>query len=272
MSGLSRFGKSRSSRALSGIIVAVLLVWGSLARAEHKLKDQDCLGCHSDSTLTKDVNGKPVSIAVDGTKLKHSIHGSMFACVDCHKDVTSLVHETPPKKVACAQCHADAQEAYSHSLHAKPANAKNTQAANCQDCHGGAHEILAADDPKSPVNHSNIPTTCGRCHGQKFLMESNGESNQAFLSYQESVHGRAVENGSQKAAVCTDCHGAHEFCPRAIPNRRSTRQAFLPPAASATRRLKTHSIRAFTGRRLRVAINWLRCARTATGFTPSNRQ
>ncbi len=211
MSGLSRFGKSRSSRALSGIIVAVLLVWGSLARAEHKLKDQDCLGCHSDSTLTKDVNGKPVSIAVDGTKLKHSIHGSMFACVDCHKDVTSLVHETPPKKVACAQCHADAQEAYSHSLHAKPANAKNTQAANCQDCHGGAHEILAADDPKSPVNHSNIPTTCGRCHGQKFQMESNGESNQAFLSYQESVHGRAVENGSQKAAVCTDCHGAHDI-------------------------------------------------------------
>ncbi len=213
MSGLSRLGKSRSSSALPLVVVAVLLAWGSSARAEHKLKDQECLGCHSDTTLTKDANGKQVSLFVDGGKLKRSIHGSMFACVDCHKDVTSLVHEAPPKKVACAQCHADAQEAYSHSLHARPASAKNTQAANCQDCHGGAHEILASDDPKSPVNHVNIPTTCGRCHGQKFLMESNGESNQAFLSYQDSVHGRAVENGSQKAAVCTDCHGAHGILP-----------------------------------------------------------
>ena len=44
-------------------------------------------------------------------------------------------------------------------------------------------------------------------------MESNGESAQAFISYQESVHGRAIANGSQRAAVCTDCHGAHEILP-----------------------------------------------------------
>ena len=40
-------------------------------------------------------------------------------------------------------------------------------------------------------------------------MESNGETAQPFLSYQSSVHGRAVANGSQTAAVCTDCHGTH---------------------------------------------------------------
>jgi cytochrome b subunit of formate dehydrogenase len=68
-------------------------------------------------------------------------------------------------------------------------------------------------DPKSPVYHSNIPATCGACHGQKFLMESTGRSNQPFVSYQQSVHGRAVENGSQSAAVCTDCHGAHDILP-----------------------------------------------------------
>jgi cytochrome b subunit of formate dehydrogenase len=214
MSGLSRVaGKNKSVRILSGIVVAVLVMGAGSARAEHKLKDQDCLTCHSDNTLTKDVNGKQASLFVDEAKLKHSIHGGMFACVDCHKDVKSLVHDTPPAKVACAQCHADAQAAYSHSYHAKPAKAGSGLGANCQDCHGGEHEILPADDPKSPVNHSNIPATCGRCHGQKFLMESNGESAQAFISYQESVHGRAVEKGSKKAAVCTDCHGAHEILP-----------------------------------------------------------
>jgi cytochrome b subunit of formate dehydrogenase len=42
-------------------------------------------------------------------------------------------------------------------------------------------------------------------------MESNGVSTQPFISYQESVHGRAAEKGSTKAAVCTDCHGSHEI-------------------------------------------------------------
>jgi cytochrome b subunit of formate dehydrogenase len=161
--------------------------------------------------LSAEVNGKQVSLYVDASKLKHSIHGSMFACVDCHKDVKSLVHESTPQKVTCGQCHADAQAAYSHSYHAKASAAGKAQAASCQDCHGGAHEILGADDGQSPVNHGNIPATCGRCHGQKFLMESNGESAQPFISYQESVHGRAIEKGSKKAAVCTDCHGSHEI-------------------------------------------------------------
>jgi cytochrome b subunit of formate dehydrogenase/5-methylcytosine-specific restriction endonuclease McrA len=42
-------------------------------------------------------------------------------------------------------------------------------------------------------------------------MESNGVSAQPFISYQESVHGRATEKGSTKAAVCTDCHGSHKI-------------------------------------------------------------
>ena len=174
-----------------------------------------------------DVNGKPVSLFVDEGKLKHSIHGGMFSCVDCHKDVKSLVHETTPQKVTCAQCHADAQDAYAHSTHAI-ARKTGAPAAGCQDCHGGAHEVMAADDPKSPVSHENIPYTCGRCHGQKFLMESRGESAQPFISYQESVHGRATEKGSQKAAVCTDCHGAHEIL--AANNAKSPIYKFNVPA------------------------------------------
>ena len=197
---------------------ACLFLAGALnAHAAQKLKDRDCLACHSDATLTEDVNGKPVSVYVDENKLRHSVHGSIFACVDCHRDVKSLVHDKPPAKVTCAGCHAEAQQAYAHSVHAKAAKTGKGPAATCVDCHGTAHEVVMGDDAKSPVNHANIPVTCGRCHGQKFLMESNGESAQPFYSYQESVHGRAVENGSQKAAVCTDCHGAHEILPANNP-------------------------------------------------------
>jgi cytochrome b subunit of formate dehydrogenase len=200
------------------IVAAIFFCFAFSVSAEEKLKDKDCLGCHASPTLTTQVDGKTVSVYVDPEKLKHSIHGTGlngagFHCVDCHKDVKGFIHETPPKKITCAECHADAQEAYSHSLHAKPVKAGGAVAANCQDCHGGAHEIVGADDLKSPVNHQNIPYTCGRCHGQKFLMEGAGQSSQAFASYQESVHGLATENGSKKAAVCTDCHGAHEILP-----------------------------------------------------------
>ncbi|HEX4757294.1 MAG TPA: cytochrome b/b6 domain-containing protein [Terracidiphilus sp.] len=208
-------------------LALLLLVLAATTCSGQKLKDADCLACHSDSTLTKDVDGKPVSLFVDEGKLKHSIHGGMFSCVDCHKDVKSLVHETTPQKIRCAQCHADAQDAYAHSTHAI-ARKTGAPAAGCQDCHGGAHEVMAADDPKSPVSHENIPYTCGRCHGQKFLMESRGQSAQPFISYQESVHGRATEKGSQKAAVCTDCHGAHEIL--AANNAKSPIYKFNVPA------------------------------------------
>jgi cytochrome b subunit of formate dehydrogenase/5-methylcytosine-specific restriction endonuclease McrA len=194
-------------------LVFSLLAWASTAQATQKLQDADCLACHSDPTLTTtSENGAKVSLFVDESKLKHSIHGRVFSCVDCHKDVKSLAHEKPPQKVSCAQCHADAGVAYQHSIHAK-LDKSGKIPASCQDCHGDVHQIEGAGDPKSSVNHANIPGTCGRCHGQKFLMESNGESAQPFLSYQDSVHGRAVASGSQKAAVCTDCHGTHEILP-----------------------------------------------------------
>ncbi|MGP8252747.1 MAG: cytochrome b/b6 domain-containing protein [Terracidiphilus sp.] len=182
------------------------------AHAAQKRKDADCLACHSNPSLTKQENGKTVTLYIDQNQLKHSIHGKVLACVDCHKDQNQTARSGPPAKVACADCHAAAQDAYAHSMHAKPAGAAPA-AATCVDCHGPPHGILAPGHPKSPVNHANIPATCGRCHGQKFLMESNGVSAQPFISYQSSVHGRAVANGSMKAAVCTDCHSDHEILP-----------------------------------------------------------
>ncbi len=160
--------------------------------------------------MSKQVNGKQVSLYVDESKLKHSVHGDLFTCVDCHKSANDPKDKNRRLPASCADCHTDEQAAYQHSQHAKAAKA-GQPAANCQDCHGGAQEILAGDDTKSPVSHANIPVTCGRCHGQKFLMESNGVSAQPFISYQESVHGRATENGSKQAAVCTDCHGSHQI-------------------------------------------------------------
>ena len=212
---------SHHGRRVGLTMVGTVLLLVSLASAgtknAPKPTSDDCLACHSDSTLSHDVNGKAVSLFVNPNKFKDSIHGSMFTCVDCHADLKTSPHETTPAKVSCAKCHSDEQSAYDRSFHAKAIQSGDTKAATCTDCHGSPHELLPASDPKSQVNHANIPATCGVCHGQKFVMEASGHSAQPFLSYEQSVHGKAVAAGSEKAAVCTDCHGTHEILQASDP-------------------------------------------------------
>src|SRR5215470_1417829 len=200
-------------------------------KATSKPTNEDCLACHSDSTMTKDANGKQVSLYVNPDAFKNSMHGNIFSCVDCHSDIKSSPHETTPAKVTCAQCHSDQQAAYERSYHAKAIKAGDGQAATCVDCHGSPHELLAVSDAKSRVNHTNIPATCGTCHGQKFVMGASGHSAQPFLSYQESVHGKAVAAGSNGAAVCIDCHGSHEILAASDP--KSSIFKFNVPATCA---------------------------------------
>jgi len=198
------------------LVLGLCLFAGTAATAQ-KPTNEDCLACHSDSTLSKEVNGKRVSLYVNPDKFKDAMHGGMFTCVDCHTDLKTSQHGATPAKISCATCHADEQAAYEGSFHAKAIKAGDSQAATCIDCHGSPHELLPASDPKSRVNHAHIAATCGVCHGQKFVMEASGHSAQPFFSYRESVHGRAVAAGSKKAAVCTDCHGAHEILAASDP-------------------------------------------------------
>lgn len=73
--------------------------------------------------------------------------------------------------------------------------------------------ILPASDPASTINRANIAATCGRCHGDQSVMQGSGISNRVFLSYRESVHAKAMARGNMSAAVCTDCHTAHDILP-----------------------------------------------------------
>jgi len=73
--------------------------------------------------------------------------------------------------------------------------------------------IRPASDPRSTINRSNLAKTCGSCHGSSSVMDGTGISNRPFVSYQESVHARAILHGNTKAAVCIDCHSSHDIRP-----------------------------------------------------------
>ena len=143
-------------------------------------------------------------------KSVHSILGAE-ACASCHGGTHEVQRAGKIVPQQCATCHADAVHGYEQGVHAIARKDGDKQAPTCLACHGSPHQILAADDPKSPVHHNNIPATCATCHSKKPIMERVGETTQQFYSYEQSVHGQAVANGSHKAAVCTDCHGVHEI-------------------------------------------------------------
>ena len=181
------------------------------------MKMPTCATCHDQETAQV-----PQSV--------HSILGK-DACASCHGKTHEVQHTDKIVPQQCSTCHEDAVHGFEQGVHATAAKNGEKQAPTCLACHGSPHQIVAADDPKSPVHHNNIPKTCGTCHGQKLVMESVGQSTQEFSSYEESVHGRAVANGSQKAAVCTDCHGVHEI--RKASDDKSSIFKFNVPATCA---------------------------------------
>lgn len=78
------------------LVSSVLLTWACGTQGAQKPKDADCLACHSDATLTKDVNGEKVSLYVDPIKMKSSIHGTMFSCVDGNVGDGSAAEDASP--------------------------------------------------------------------------------------------------------------------------------------------------------------------------------
>ena len=168
------------------------------AKAPVKITNQNCLSCHTDNA--------PV---VDQKALNNSVHQTLD-CVDCHKDIKELPHPDKLQKVDCSICHEKETALWIKSDHAKDMVKDPSFTASCSVCHGSPHAIVEVDNPASPVNRKNIPLTCSGCHQKQ-------QSTLGFLAkegktYLTSVHGLSFQKGTDtKAAVCSDCHGAHDI-------------------------------------------------------------
>jgi len=181
-------------------LIAILFTLATLPVAA-QIPNEECVACHD---------------TVDAKKFGASVHAPLD-CTSCHADIQAFPHEPKPAKVDCASCHPDSVAAWDNSLHAKAVKNGTARGAQCADCHGAAHEILPSSDPGSKTAHGSIPKTCAVCHAQKFVMEKAGLSAQSAISYEASVHGRAIARGSTRAAVCTDCHDHHNVRPANDP-------------------------------------------------------
>ena len=132
-------------------------------------------------------------------------------CQGCHAPGKTLPY------LGGARFHTQAHEAYDLGFHARAIQG-GRKAATCTDCHarnGDMSTMLPPGERNSTINRNNIADTCGRCHGDKSVMQGSGISDRPFLSYRESVHAKAIAPGNTTAAVCTDCHNSHDILPAA---------------------------------------------------------
>ncbi len=168
--------------------------------AETQTEIDDCMGCHA-----SDAESGP---AVDVNHLMASPHASL-GCKSCHSSITEAPHteEMLAEKPACADCHPDESQGYATSVHARPDKVAGDHP-TCKTCHGhGDPHSVRLYATWSRADKVNV---CSTCHRDIERMARYGPNVEAVSSYEQSFHGRALlKYGSQKTAICIDCHGSH---------------------------------------------------------------
>lgn len=126
------------------VIVAFLFNVGAVQAKQKHTNEMDstmCFDCHGNKTFKATINNQVVSLYVDKTAYKNSVHGKS-QCVSCH-DFSKPYEPGESLNAAtlsatCGKCHYEEAEAYNSSVHAADENG-----ASCADCHGNAHNIVS---------------------------------------------------------------------------------------------------------------------------------
>ena len=207
----------RVALVIAALFGGTAMVAGADQTAPKPPSNDDCLACHGDKDAKRADN---TPIFVDARPFEVSKHGPMN-CVDCHADLAAIKEFPHPDKLAavdCATCHDTAKAKYLSGVHGVARQGGQRLAATCTDCHG-MHDIKGADDPSSPTNHLNLPTTCAKCHGNaKVITQAKIQIGNVAELYHDSIHGRALERaGLVVAPSCVDCHGNHDIKRRTDP-------------------------------------------------------
>lgn len=210
---------------LSYLLVVTIILIGSLSLftvADLSAQSvDDCMMCHEDSELTKEHDGREVSLFIDVERFSNSIHADLD-CIGCHTDLDGFddfPHDENLQKVDCGECHDDIAEIYGGSLHGQMAAAGRKLGPKCQDCHS-AHYVIPSNVIGSQVDKFNIPFMCGRCHkeGTEVTQTYDIPQDSILSHYSLSIHGIGLlHQGLTVTAVCSDCHTAHNVLPHGDP-------------------------------------------------------
>ncbi len=202
------------------IVIKILFSFTLLLSSLIAQENEDCMICHNDKALTKKRGNRTVSLFVDESKIKNSVH-SQIKCVNCHSDLkdSDFPHEPDLKKVDCSQCHQVQSNQFWVSLHGRAKLKGDPLAPDCKSCHG-THQILSSKNLYSQTNPLKVPFLCGQCHREGAPVQRQRVIHQDKIleNYSESIHGEGLlKKGLIVSATCTSCHTAHFILPHTDP-------------------------------------------------------
>jgi len=204
-----------------------------------------CGSCHEDQDFLEALNIKfkhPIEVYERGVHGKATAGGKDTAasCNDCHSTGGSAHRILPPGHLestinffnisaTCGQCHSTIQQEYEIGIHGEFVARGEVDAPTCTQCHG-EHNILATDDPLSPVSPFRVAeATCSPCHDSAKLNEKYDMPSGRLQSYVDSYHGLKSRAGDKTVANCSSCHEAHMVLPSI-----DARSAVAPQNLAAT--------------------------------------
>jgi cytochrome b subunit of formate dehydrogenase len=116
-----------------------------------------------------------------------------------------------PQAEACGKCHEKARDHFNASAHGRAFKAKEANAPDCLTCH--RQPVVAIKGEKATLAQKLAQTKqCESCHVGKENVAGQALRGTKFVSsFDQSVHGAALQKGKVEAANCVDCHGAHEM-------------------------------------------------------------
>ena len=174
-----------------------------LVRKDKGSDTQYCLTCHG-KPLTRSVDGKTVSLTIDETWIKGSVHLG-HECTDCHRAYTKASHPSPKAangrerahaaSESCERCHLEKAVKEKDSIHAVLIAGGDQRAPGCSDCHG-SHRVGSGALADTV---DGVP--CKKCHQE------------IFDAYRSSVHGMTKPTAASRPPLCAGCHTAHEVKP-----------------------------------------------------------
>jgi len=177
-----------------------------------------CGRCHADPRITGTYFAGPEKAQARTAVAQYfqTVHGTALTrdglivsatCNDCHRAHDVLPADSASSSVnrshipaTCGACHVGIVEIYNESAHGVAyrtgRETKNGHPAPvCVDCHS-AHGIVRADEPQWQLG---AVEECGTCHEH------------LYATYFETYHGKVTRLGFSLAAMCSDCHTAHDM-------------------------------------------------------------
>jgi predicted CXXCH cytochrome family protein len=180
-------------------------IHGYAVSKEGLLVAANCMSCHGSHHILSHKDPRSPTNKANITTTCGSCHGGVKAeymggvhgkqvasgnmkapvCTDCHTahailqpTLASFRMQSTP---ICGSCHKEQLATYRDTFHSQLGLLGGyVQTARCWDCHG-AHEVLPASDPRSPVAPANLIKTCGKCHV---------DANASFVQYEPHANPR----------------------------------------------------------------------------------